>query len=248
MQGSVGEVAPAAGVPVLRWRDGRGDEQARPLADAPLEALRQALPWRAFRWAHGQRHFPGWHWSSTTGGHVGYESRHELSRLLLADHDLTVVAIVSQPFLLTERVEGRALKHVPDYLLVHADESVTVVNVKTPERLASAKVAGALDWAGRCFARRGWAHDVWTGAAAPELANVRFLAGYRRAWLFDPRLLERARVVAPGRTIGEAAALLGRDWPWQRARPALLHLLWCGELVADLEAPLDRRSRLGGRP
>ncbi len=34
-------------------------------------------PVRDFGLAKGQRHNPGWWWSATTGGHVGYESWHE---------------------------------------------------------------------------------------------------------------------------------------------------------------------------
>lgn len=38
--------------------------------------------------------------SATTYGHVVYESRLELARILLADRDSDVVAIAAQPFLL----------------------------------------------------------------------------------------------------------------------------------------------------
>jgi hypothetical protein len=72
--------------------------------EIPLEAARAcdvkaATPWRTFRSHRSQRHYSGWYWSSTTGGHVVYESRLELARLLLADADRDVVAIAAQPFL-----------------------------------------------------------------------------------------------------------------------------------------------------
>jgi hypothetical protein len=41
-----------------------------------------------------------------------------------------VAAIAAQPFLLQARVAGTARRHVPDFLLVHADKSVRVVNVR----------------------------------------------------------------------------------------------------------------------
>ena len=49
----------------------------------------------------------GWYWLSTTGGHVAYESRLELARLLLADADPDVVAMAAQPFVLIEGTEAR---------------------------------------------------------------------------------------------------------------------------------------------
>lgn len=70
------------------------------------------------------------------GGHVVYESRLELSRLILADFDAGTVGITAQPFLLEQ--EGR--RHIPDFLLVDAAGLVTVVNVKPAERLARPKV------------------------------------------------------------------------------------------------------------
>ena len=69
--------------------------------------LAAGRPWRVFRWRQGQAHYSGWYWSATTGGHVVYESRLELARLLLADFDPQVTAIAAQPFLVTAPV-GRA--------------------------------------------------------------------------------------------------------------------------------------------
>ena len=83
------------------------------------------------------------------GGHVIYESRLELARLLLADFDRDVAAIAAQPFLLQARVAGAARHHVPDFLLVHADKSVRGVNVKPAAKLAEPRTAEALAWPGR---------------------------------------------------------------------------------------------------
>ncbi|WP_226961501.1 MULTISPECIES: hypothetical protein [Streptomyces] len=65
----------------------------------PLEMLYAAEPWRTFRWYAGQKHYSGSYWSSTQSDHVIYESRLELARLLYADFDRDVTAIVAQPFL-----------------------------------------------------------------------------------------------------------------------------------------------------
>ena len=46
-----------------------------------------AKPYRTFRWYLGQMHYSGSYWSSTESAHVIYESRLELSRLLMPDFD-----------------------------------------------------------------------------------------------------------------------------------------------------------------
>jgi hypothetical protein len=131
------------------------------------------LHWRSVRAHRGQRHMSGWYWSATTAGHVVYESRLELARLLLADFDPDVVGIAAQPFLIEEA--GRC--HVPDFLLRRVDASVVIVNVKPSERLADERVAELLAWAGRVFADRGWEHEVWSGANAVPSRSSTAAAG-----------------------------------------------------------------------
>jgi hypothetical protein len=53
-----------------------------------LAALYEATPWLTFRWYFGQRHYSGTWWSSTMRDHVIYESRLELSRLVLPNFDI----------------------------------------------------------------------------------------------------------------------------------------------------------------
>jgi hypothetical protein len=97
-----------------------------PLAELTATLVLSAVPWRAVRLHRGQQHLPGLYWSATTGGHVIYESRLELARLLLADFDPDVVGIAAQPLL----VRDGDRRHVPDFL--RADRSVLIVNVKLP--------------------------------------------------------------------------------------------------------------------
>ena len=70
---------------VLARRSARlldGSTRDMPLASPTAAVVLSAVPWRSVRAHRGQRHLPGWYWSATTGGHVGYESRRELARLL----------------------------------------------------------------------------------------------------------------------------------------------------------------------
>ena len=88
---------------------------------------------------------------------------------------------------------------------------------------------------------------VCTEPPPVELANVRFLAGYRREWLANQDILHEIRACAGnlvGITIADAEQLFG-DRPWPLVRPALMHLLWCHELGVDLSRSLRPSTVLG---
>ena len=120
-----------------------------------------------------------------------YESRLELARLLLADFDTAVMHIVAQPLLLVASVEGKQRKHIPDYLLLTNDGPV-VVDVKPRQHLTKPVVVRTFTWTRKAVESRGWRYEVWSEAPTVLLENVRFLAGYRRARLFESALIDRA--------------------------------------------------------
>lgn len=90
----------------VSFRDAAGGESSADLAVVPAEVLAAGRPWRVFRWHRGQAHYSGWYWSATMAGHVVYESRLELARLMLADQDPRVAVIAAQPFLVTAPGRG----------------------------------------------------------------------------------------------------------------------------------------------
>jgi len=93
------------------------------------EAVAAGRPWRTFPWYLGQKNYAGLYWCATQNAHVGYESRLELSRLMLTDFDPTARKIVSQPFQLRGMVAGERIRRVPDYL-VCTDSGPLVIDVK----------------------------------------------------------------------------------------------------------------------
>lgn len=229
---------------LLRFRATNRDIHEVPLRDARAADLAAAEPWRTFRWHKGQQHYSGWWWSSTIDGHVIYESRLELARLILADFDPSVRVIVAQPFQIETRFDGRVRRHVPDFLLVDDNDTVQVVNVKPRERLHQPKVADALGWAHGLFDQRGWRTEIWSGTDSAVMANVRFLAGFRRHELLDPDVLAATPAVAATATIGDTEERLADRWPQPLIRPAIMHLLWTGALQTELSTPLSRDSLL----
>ncbi|MGI5238643.1 TnsA-like heteromeric transposase endonuclease subunit [Dactylosporangium sp. CA-139066] len=230
---------------LVRYRPAAGDELvSATVARVSLEALLAARPVREFRWYKGRTFYSGWYWSATTGGLVAYESRLELARILLADFDPGVCGMVAQPFQLEEVVGGRRRRHVPDLLLHHCDGRVTVVDVKPAHRLADPVIAAAFAWTAELMGLRGWAFEVWSGVDPVVLANVRFLAGYRRSSTIDARLCAPVLELVDGQVsvggLERAARLIA---PQEHVRPVVLHLLWSHQLRCDLSVALG-----GGSP
>ena len=229
----------------LSFKDSAGYVSTVELGSASAESVVAGMPWRTFRWRQGQAHYSGWYWSSTTSRHLVYESRLELGYLLMADFDPRVVSIAAQPLYLTALVGGRRRRHVPDFLVIDSDGMATVVNVKPASQVHDPKVAAALGWAAEVFVERGWRHIVWTGVPSATLANVRFLAAYRRGDRVDADAVAelRRRVTAPV-SIGRAESAVVDRFPAEVSRPALLHMVWRGELRADLNEPLSAATML----
>jgi len=238
------DFAAADGEVVFRGAD-NGDEVVRPFASTSVEMLANSLPWRTFRWYYGQRHYSGTYWSATQQAHVIYESRLELTRLLFADFDRSVKCIVAQPFLLRAEVDGQLRRHVPDYLLL-TEHGPIVVDVKPASRLAVPKVRFTFEWTRRLAQSRGWRYQVWSEPDAVELANIRFLAGYRREWLFDQHNLAALRDSATsGMTFAEIVRCTSESTSAvsaYAARAGLLHLLWRQEFVVDVSQKLKSSS------
>ncbi len=175
--------------------------------------------------------------------HVIYESRLELSRLIFADFDRSVSQIFAQPFILAADVGRKRRRHVPDYLLM-TDDGPIVVDVKPAAQLATPQVAETLAWTRQVVDARGWRYEVWTEPSRVKLENLRFLGGYRRAWLFRPEILEQlSEPDLDGLTINEVIALRD-EIPAALVRSSVFHLLWRQVYTTDLSRPLDERARV----
>jgi PAS domain-containing protein len=227
----------------VKYRSAGGDYVDTVLGRASLPELLSAQPVREFRWYKGRTFYSGWYWSATTGAHVIYESRLELARILLADFDPGVCGIVAQPFQIWESVGEKVRRHVPDLLLNHSDGAVTVVDVKPARRMTDPRVREVFGWTSELVGLRGWRFEQWPDVDPVELANVRFLAGYRRPLTVATELCAPVLELVDGQlSIGgveNAAASLAAP---ETVRPVLLHLLWCGQLATDLSSPLGAGS------
>lgn len=240
---TIADVAAQASVAFRSASDGQ--EQTLELRCVGSDALADAAPWRRFRWVKGQKHYSGTYWSATEHGHVIYESRLELARLLYADFDSSVNRIVAQPFLLKGDIGGQTRKHIPDFLLITGTGAV-VVDVKPRHRLADPKVSSTFSWTRAVINARGWRYEVASEPPVIELANIRFLAGYRRAALVDHALLRQVLAAEiDGATFAEAMKQI--HGPAHTVRATILHLMWTQELIVDMTQPLTARTLIWRR-
>ncbi|QVI25102.1 TnsA-like heteromeric transposase endonuclease subunit [Nocardia tengchongensis] len=195
-------------------------------------------PWRTFVWRYGQKNYSGSYWSATMSDHVIYESRLELANLLLADFDASVKCIAAQPFLITAVIEGRVRKHIPDFAMLN-ESGPMIVDVKPARKLAIPQIAFTLEWSRVLVEELGWQYVIASEPDPVVGENVRFLAGYRRAWLFPADLIEELKSGAvDGRTFVEACRAFPAT-PVRVVKATLLHLLWAGWFGVDLGAPLQ---------
>jgi hypothetical protein len=78
------------------------------------------------------------------------------------------------------------------------------------------------------------------------MANLRFLAGYRRTVVINPEALALVEeAVLPGDTIADVECRLDKKLEASGLRPAILHLVWTGALIVDLAVPLSPDAVLG---
>lgn len=234
---------------VVEYRSADGEVCARSAARVPLNALFGAAPWRTFRWYEGQRHYSGLYWAATESNHVAYESRLELSALLMADFDLSVHRIKSQPFRLVAFVNGRTHRHVPDYLL-GTDSGPRVVDVVRRERVEQPKIAMLCAWTKRVVESLSWQYEVVSEQPPVLLTSVRFLAGCRRERFINQPVLRhlRSRVGdLDGMRIDDALQRFSEDFPQPLVRSALMHMLWHQELIIDLAQQLRPTTVLEAR-
>lgn len=235
---------------VLDFVDKSGRSRCEPLTACRDVRFEDVAPVRRFSWSKAQRHWPGWWWSATTGQHVGFESWLERDHVLLLDFQPDVVGFASQPFWFRWRDADRDRRHAPDFFARLADGTGVVVDVRADDRIEPSD-AEAFDAMKDACTEMGWQFRR-VGVPDPVfVTNVRWLSRYRhprcggRGAVID-RLLEVFTQPMPlfdgAAEVGDRLAVL----------PALYHLMWRQELVADLAAArlcpstLVRRATAGG--
>ena len=142
-----------------------------------LDAFDQSLlyaaqPMRDFSRRLKQSNKPVAPWLHTVGHHVGAESHHERTLMMVADYHPAVHYISGQPFTLVWPEGGSLKSHTPDVAILGRNGPPLIVDVRTP--------AGAVEevWEAKVPAIRkaieslGMGYAVWTGMSRPYRRNL----------------------------------------------------------------------------
>ncbi|MEW2630843.1 TnsA-like heteromeric transposase endonuclease subunit [Streptomyces sp. NPDC048389] len=228
----------------VEWAEGEGGGLRKSVLEAvsrvPFESV---LPVRRFTSYRGQRHFTGWYWAATTESLVGFESWLERDRAILLDHDRRVVGLSSQPFRVTWPGATRRISHTPDYFARLEDGSGLVVDVRPADRVGPEDAVKFSATEAMCREMGCWSYTLVHEPDPVEMANVRWLSGYRhprnRIGDVAKRLLD---AFDEPRLLMDGAAAVGDPLS---VLPTLYHLLWCGDLRLDQAVLLGDGSWVG---
>jgi len=166
---------------------------------------------------------------------------------MLLDFDPGICGVSSQPFWLHWRDEdGGSRRHAPDFFARRDDGTAVVVDVRPDDRIPARDAEAFAVTASACELA-GWEYRR-VGEPDPVLAaNVRWLSRYRHRRCLVPEIAGVLRAVfAGGRGLFAGAELAGERIG---VLPVLFHLMWQGQLTADLAAgPLSASTvvRSGG--
>ena len=230
----------------FRYCTSGGDEVATTWARARADLVVQGHPIRIPPTYREQKNYPGLFWSSTNRRQLIYESLLELDRLWLADFDTSVNGICTQPFQLAEQSDNAQRTHVPDILLTHYDQRVTLVDVKPTHLLDEPSVRKQFEWTRALCEEKGWHYEIFSGGDSTVLRNIKMISLGRRPERLPPTVLSRAREELRDSPLRLSDILNRRprslnkdDW-----YVAILALVWSGAARVDMKQPLSTESVL----
>lgn len=241
-------MATAEGISVTYCLASGQVEKLRPIADLKLLKVGSLRPFRIPPAYKNQRHLPGQYWVAQLGRLIRCESRLEMTVLKRIDFERRVQAIVPQPCVLHFTDQGKARSHIPDFLVWPQDDGPPLLlNVKPSAFVDLPRNRQCFDVCSAVCEQVGWDYSTQTEPPAVFLANLNWLAGYRRQPLahvqYAPDFLRS--VEAGPRTIDSLVASVG---PPALVRPVLFHLLWTARLYVDMSELLSDRSQIYSLP
>jgi hypothetical protein len=160
--------------------------------------------------------------------------------LKLLDFSGGLLDILPQPFVLNYKAGDATFRHIPDYLVWRAGSPPNLINVKPKKFWDAPKNQQAFASCVTACAELGWSYDTEGEPPPVYLANVTWLAGYRRP---PPQLRDFAEpliqhCMTPN-SIGEVIAAVGSP---ALSRPVLFYLLWTRQLEFNTHERLTDRA------
>ena len=161
------------------------------IARVPFELCR---PIRSFPAYRGRRSHQGKYWFSRSQSHVDFESRFEMTALMMLDFRGDAVAVSSNPFwLLWPKGEAHS-RHAPDFFIRRRDGSALVVDVKPADRIRE-KDRLQHDRTRQVCRALGWEYEEFTEIDSTVERNLRLLCAYHHP-RFAPSAAARAAISA----------------------------------------------------
>lgn len=134
--------------------------------------LRSVMPMRDFARRLQQTNKPVAPWLHTMGHHVGAESHHERTLMVLADYHAAIDHISGQPFTLVWPKGSGLDSHTPDVCLLSGEGLPLIVDVRTPEGAVEPTWAAKVPFIQRAIESLGMGYVVWTGMSRPYRKNL----------------------------------------------------------------------------
>lgn len=189
-----------------------------------------------------QKHIPGLFWMSQVNELVFYESRLEMFTLKQLDFTQKIKAVLPQPFCLHFEADGKRRLHTPDYLLWLDGGKRLLVNVKPKKQVEKPINQRSFKACAELCETLGWAYVTLSEPNPIFLANLNWLAGYRRMpqnfEQFAATLIEKA---STRQTIQDILAGVG---PESLVRPVLFFLMWKHQIDFDTRSLLSNSSEV----
>ena len=217
------------------------DKSARLRSDATVRFARNPAK------RPGRKSCTGWYQSIKVDDGLPYESLLERDALLVLDFDPDVAHLTVQPETFVWTEAGRQRRYTPDIRLEMVDGEIIYRQVKLASRLAAdPTLNGRLPAIEAECAARGARHEMWLDTdirRQPRLSNVRRLRAAVAVLAAEnlPSIRTILTLLPSPSTLGAAAAALGDQAVHINV---VLGLVAIGELVADLDRPLDENAVL----
>lgn len=189
-----------------------------------------------------QKHVPGFFWVSQVNELVWYESRLEMFILKQLDFSQKIKAILPQPFCLHFKSDGKIRHHIPDFLVWLEGGKRLLVNVKPRRHVEKPLNQRSFKACTKLCEALGWAYVTLSEPNPIFLANLNWLAGYRRIPAkfndFAAPIIDKA---SKRQSIQDLLADVG---PEALVRPVLFFLMWKRQIDFDSRSLLTNKSEV----
>lgn len=189
-----------------------------------------------------QKHIPGFFWVSQVNELVWYESRLEMFILKQLDFTKKITAVLPQPFCLHFKADGKRKRHIPDFMVWLEGGQRLLINVKPKRHIDKPLNQRSFRACTELCESLGWTYATLSEPSPIFLANLNWLAGYRRIPAnfnqFATTIIDKA---SKRQTVQDLLKDVG---PESLVRPVLFFLMWKRQLDFDTRLLLSNTSEV----